>query len=101
MLWDLVLRPDKLEHLKPIEPVYSLTAGLSSRVVQKAVGEALDRLPALPGAGRSGVAGAARMARLGRRGPPGAHSPASEADLLPTTPASGSPMRRSLQPARG
>ena len=45
---DLVLRPDELDRLKPIEPVYPLTAGLSPRVVQKAVGAALDRLPALP-----------------------------------------------------
>src|SRR5205823_3653424 len=45
---DLVLRPDELDRLKPIEPVYPLTAGLSPRVVQKAVAAALERLPALP-----------------------------------------------------
>src|SRR6202048_3252933 len=45
---DLVLRPDELDRLKPIEPVYPLTAGLSPRVVQKAVAAALDRLPVLP-----------------------------------------------------
>ena len=45
---DLVLRPDELDRLRPIEPVYPLTAGLSPRVVQKAVDAALDRLPALP-----------------------------------------------------
>jgi ATP-dependent DNA helicase RecG len=34
--------------LKPIEPVYPLTAGLSLRVVQKAVAAALARAPDLP-----------------------------------------------------
>ena len=35
---DFVLRPDELDRLKPIEPVYPLTAGLSPRLVQRAVG---------------------------------------------------------------
>src|SRR5439155_14732847 len=42
---DLVLRPDELGRLKPIEPVYPMTAGLSPRVVQRAVAAALDRVP--------------------------------------------------------
>jgi ATP-dependent DNA helicase RecG len=45
---DLVLRPDELDRLKPIEPVYPLTAGLSPRLVQRAVDAALCRVPALP-----------------------------------------------------
>ena len=83
---DLVLRPDELDRLKPIEPVYPLTAGLSPRVVQKAVGAALDRLPALP----EWIDPALRE----RRGWPAwtdavrrAHAPESEADLSPATPA--------------
>ena len=83
---DLVLRPDELDRLKPIEPVYPLTAGLSPRVVQKAVGAALDRLPVLP----EWIDPALRE----RRGWPAwadavrrAHAPEAEADLLPTTPA--------------
>src|SRR6202030_3864131 len=81
---DLVLRPDELDRLRPIEPVYPLTAGLSPRVVQKAVGAALDRLPALP----EWIDPAFRE----RRGWPAwgdavrrAHAPEAEADLLPTT----------------
>ena len=81
---DLVLRPDELDRLKPIEPVYPLTAGLSPRVVQKAVGAALDRLPALP----EWIDPALRE----RHGWPAwadavrrAHAPEAEADLLPTT----------------
>jgi ATP-dependent DNA helicase RecG len=83
---DLVLRPDELDRLKPIEPVYPLTAGLFPRVVQRAIGEALDRIPELP----EWIDPALRE----RRGWPAwgdavrrAHAPGVEADLLPTTPA--------------
>jgi ATP-dependent DNA helicase RecG len=83
---DLVLRPDELDRFKPIEPVYPLTAGLSPRVVQKAIEAALERAPALP----EWVDPALRE----RRGWPywaeavrQAQAPANEADLLPTTPA--------------
>jgi ATP-dependent DNA helicase RecG len=40
---DHVEPPDQAKFLKPIEPVYPLTAGLSLRVVQKAVDGALGR----------------------------------------------------------
>ncbi|HYZ39241.1 MAG TPA: ATP-dependent DNA helicase RecG, partial [Stellaceae bacterium] len=83
---DLVLRPDELDRLRPIEPVYPLTAGLSPRLVQRAIGAALDRLPALP----EWIEPALRE----RRGWPvwdeavrRAHAPEGEADLSPTTPA--------------
>jgi ATP-dependent DNA helicase RecG len=83
---DLVLRPDELDRFRPIEPVYPLTAGLSPRALQKAVGAALDRLPELP----EWIDWALRE----RRGWPlwgeavrRAHAPEGEADLLPTTPA--------------
>jgi ATP-dependent DNA helicase RecG len=82
---DLVLRPDELDRLKPMEPVYPLTAGLSPRLVQRAIGAALDRLPALPEWVDAGL--------RERRGWPAwdeavrqAHSPDSEANLSPTMP---------------
>ena len=82
---DLVLRPDELDRLKPIEPVYPLTAGLSPRLVQRAVGAALEHLPELP----EWIDPALRE----RRGWPvwgeavhRAHAPENEADLSPTTP---------------
>ena len=39
---------DEAERIRPIEPVYPLTAGLSSRVVAKAVAAGCERVPALP-----------------------------------------------------
>jgi ATP-dependent DNA helicase RecG len=81
---DLVLRPDELDRLRPIEPVYPLTAGISPRVVQKAIEAALGRVSALPEW--------VDPALCERRGWPQwgeavgqAHAPAVEADLLPTT----------------
>ena len=83
---DLALRPDELDRLKPIEPVYPLTAGLTPRLVQRSVVAALDRLPDLPEW--------IDPALSRRRGWPGwadalrrVHSPASEAELSPAQPA--------------
>ena len=83
---DLVLRPDELDRLKPIEPVYPLTAGLAPRSVQRAAAAALDRVPELPEWIDPGL--------KRQRGWPAwgealrhAHAPAGEADLSPATPA--------------
>jgi ATP-dependent DNA helicase RecG len=82
---DFVLRPDELDRLKPIEPVYPLTAGLLPRVVQKAIAAALERIPVLP----EWIDPALRE----RRGWPRwadavhrVHMPEIEGDLLPTDP---------------
>jgi ATP-dependent DNA helicase RecG len=83
---DLVLRPDELDRLKPIEPVYPLTAGLSPRLVQRATDAALDRLPAMPEWIDPSLRGRRHWPAWGdavRQ----AHGPEAEADLLPTTPA--------------
>src|SRR5262249_41271959 len=83
---DLVLRPDELDRLKPIEPVYPLTAGLAPRIVQRAVAGAVDHIPDLPewidpALDKRGVwpswAEAVRFVP----------SPTAEADLAPTGPA--------------
>ncbi len=87
---DLVLRPDELDRLKPIEPVYPLTAGLAPRLVQRAAAAALDRAPELarmdrPGARkRQRLAGWAEALRH-------AHAPAGEADLSPSDPGARAP----------
>jgi ATP-dependent DNA helicase RecG len=45
---DYVLAPEEASQLKPIEPVYGLTTGLTLRLVQKAIGAALARTRDLP-----------------------------------------------------
>ncbi|MBD8890737.1 ATP-dependent DNA helicase RecG [Roseibium litorale] len=45
---DYVLAPEEADAMPPLEPVYPLTAGLSPKTLQKAVGAALTKLPALP-----------------------------------------------------
>ncbi len=83
---DLVLKPEELDRLKPIEPIYPLTAGLGMRVMQKAIAAALERAPALP----EWIDPPLRE----RRGWPAwreavrrAHAPVEEADLSPSAPA--------------
>jgi ATP-dependent DNA helicase RecG len=79
---DFVLRPDELDKLKPLEPVYPLTAGLAPRVVQRAVAAAVERAPELPE-----WIDPALKARRGwpdwRQAVQRVHAPESEADLLP------------------
>jgi ATP-dependent DNA helicase RecG len=83
---DLVLRPDELDRLRPLEPVYPLTAGLAPRQVQRAVMAAVERAPAVP----EWIDPALKE----RRQWPDwhdavrqVHAPESEADLLPAAPA--------------
>ncbi|KPQ08079.1 MAG: ATP-dependent DNA helicase RecG [Rhodobacteraceae bacterium HLUCCA12] len=45
---DHVLRPEEAAELPPHEPIYPLTAGLTQRMVQRAVQSALERCPDLP-----------------------------------------------------
>jgi ATP-dependent DNA helicase RecG len=83
---DHILDPDAPGEMKLIEPVYRLTAGLSLRVVQKAVSAALSRAPELEEW--------ADAEFLRRKAWPSwhaailaAHAPESLVDILPTTPA--------------
>ena len=83
---DYVVPPEQAEQIRAIEPVYPLTAGLSSRIVAKAVTAALERAPELP----EWLDPAWRE----RRQWPGwrdalaaAHAPQSAADLDPSHPA--------------
>ncbi|MGE0258518.1 MAG: ATP-dependent DNA helicase RecG [Alphaproteobacteria bacterium] len=83
---DHVVTPEQAERLAAVEPVHPLTAGLSSRIVSKAIAAAGERAPALPEW--------LDPALKERRGWPGwreallaAHAPQSAADLDPETPA--------------
>src|SRR5947207_1438344 len=83
---DYVVAPDQAEQIKAIEPVYPLTAGLSPRVVTKAVTAALERAPELP----EWLDPALRDRRHWPGWPEAltaVHTPQREADLAPTTPA--------------
>ena len=81
---DHVVRPEELAALAAIEPVYGLTAGVTPKVMAKAVRGALDRAPELPEWLDAAFAaretfqpwGAALLA---------AHAPAGEDDLAPLT----------------
>ncbi|MGB9143027.1 MAG: ATP-dependent DNA helicase RecG [Aestuariivirga sp.] len=44
---DHILSPDEFTHMPLIEPVYPLTAGLSPKILGRAIRSALDRLPEL------------------------------------------------------
>lgn len=83
---DHVVAPDDEGQLKPIEPVYGLTAGLTPRVLQKAVHAALERAPQLPEwldpALQSRHGWMSWRAALMR-----AHSPEGDDDLSPLAPA--------------
>jgi ATP-dependent DNA helicase RecG len=83
---DYVVAPEAAEQLKAIEPVYPLTAGLSPRIVQRAVAAAVERATDLPEW--------LDPALQSRRSWPGwreaieaAHAPQSAADLAPDNPA--------------
>jgi len=45
---DYVVSPEQTDSIRAIEPTYPLTAGLSSRIVARAVAAALERAPELP-----------------------------------------------------
>jgi len=45
---DLIVKPEALDHMPLVEPVYPLTEGLSPKTLRSAIGQALDLMPALP-----------------------------------------------------
>lgn len=45
---DYIVTPERRDELPLLEPVYPLTAGLSGKVLLKAIRQAVDRIPALP-----------------------------------------------------
>ncbi len=81
---DYITTLAELDQVRAVEPVYPLTAGISLKVLGRAIHGALARAPELPEW--------LDPAHLARRGWPAwsaalaaAHSPAGEADLQPTT----------------
>jgi ATP-dependent DNA helicase RecG len=83
---DYVVAPDAAEQLKAIEPIYPLTAGLTPRVVQRAVVAALERAPELPEWLDPALQARQKWPNW-RMAIEATHAPQSEADLAPETPA--------------
>ncbi|MGE0255629.1 MAG: ATP-dependent DNA helicase RecG [Alphaproteobacteria bacterium] len=83
---DFVVAPEELDSVATVQPVYPLTAGVTPRVLGRAVRSALDRAPDLPEwldpafKARQGWPGWQEALRT-------AHAPEAEADLEPALPA--------------
>ncbi len=82
---DHIAAPEDAAKLKPIEPVYPLTAGLSLRIVQKAVDAALARAPQVPDWLDPEFAARRRWPSW-HDAVRAAHAPQRAEDLLPNTP---------------
>ena len=83
---DHIVAPENSDSMPLLEPIYPLTAGLTPKILQRTLTDALTRLPDLPEwipeailstQKWPGFADAMRAV----------HAPQSEADLLPTSPA--------------
>jgi len=81
---DHVVPPEELDKVSGIEPVYGLTAGLSPRLLAKAMASALARAPELPEWLDPSLVARERWAGW-RASLAAAHAPAGPADLEPTT----------------
>jgi len=83
---DYISTPDEIAQLKRVEPIYPMTAGLTPRILARAVQASLARAPELPE-----WIDPALVQKM--NWPPWhtalwvAHNPTSPEDLLPTTPA--------------
>jgi ATP-dependent DNA helicase RecG len=83
---DYIVAPERRDELPMLEPVYPLTAGLSGKVLLKAIRQAVDRIPAMPEwqdpawlASRNWPSTEAALKTL--------HRPADAADISPASPA--------------
>jgi ATP-dependent DNA helicase RecG len=81
---DYVVSPEQADGIRAIEPVYPLTAGLSSRIAARAVNAALERTPELP-EWLDPAFCARRRWPAWKEAIAAVHAPQSEADLAPTT----------------
>ena len=93
---DYVVTPEQAEQVKPIEPVYPLTAGLSPRVLSQRASRRRWSARRNCRNGSTRRCASAVIGRAGTRRSPPRIAPQSEADLAPRhRRASGSPMTRS------
>lgn len=83
---DYIVDPDNAEALQLHEPVYPLTAGLSSNVMRKAVAEAVRKAPALDEWQNAEHLARTRWAPW-REALRTLHGPVADSDLAPSSPA--------------
>ena len=83
---DYVVDVAEAERLPTVEPIYPLTGGLPMRTLQKAIAAAIGKAPELPEWSDKTLV-ERRQWPAWREAVGALHSPASEADLLPSTPA--------------
>ncbi|MBM3560999.1 MAG: DEAD/DEAH box helicase, partial [Alphaproteobacteria bacterium] len=83
---DFIVAPEELDSVATVQPVYPLTAGITPRVLGRAIRGAVEKAPALPE-----WLDPAHKAREGwpdwKAALHAVHAPESEADLDPATPA--------------
>ena len=83
---DFMVAPEDLDSVATVQPVYPLTAGVTPRVLARAIHGALERVPDLP----EWLDPAFKALRLWpdwRAALTAAHAPQAEADIDPSTPA--------------
>jgi ATP-dependent DNA helicase RecG len=85
---DYILALEEAEKLPTFEPIYPLTAGLSNKVLGRAVNTALARTPELPEWQDEAFRATRKWAHF-RDALTEAHHPESAADILPEAPARG------------
>ncbi len=83
---DRVLDADGLAHMPAVEPVYGLTEGLHARILAKAIGGALTRLPDLPDWHAHGLAKMSSLPSFAAA-LKGVHQPEDPLAIAPTAPA--------------
>lgn len=83
---DYILAPEEANELPAFEPIYPLTAGLSNKVLSRAINTALARTPELPEWQDEAFLSARRWAHF-RDAVTEAHHPHVAADLVPEAPA--------------
>ena len=83
---DYIVAPEARADLPLLEPVYPLTAGLSGKVLLKAVRQALERVPELPEWQDAAWLRAARLARLRAPRSRACTGPQEAADVSPASP---------------
>ncbi len=83
---DHIVAPEQSDTMPLLEPVYPLTAGLTPKMLRRTIGDALTRLPDLPEWIPAPIMAEHNWPNFADA-MRAVHTPQSEADILPTSPA--------------